>query len=49
MMNALNRWMSLLDQVVRPLLSKLPVTRQDEIKRRIANHILNYERVDQPQ
>jgi len=50
MMNALNRWMSLLDQIVRPLFSKLlPTSRQDEIKGRIATHILNYERVDQPQ
>lgn len=48
MMNALNRWMDLLDQLMRPLLSKVPIKRQDEIKRRIATHILNYERVDQP-
>jgi hypothetical protein len=48
-MNSLNRWMSLLDQLVRPLLSQLPIKRQDEIKRRIATHILNYERIDQPQ
>ncbi len=47
MMNSLNRWMSLLDELIRPILSQVTVGRQDEIRRRIATHILNYERVDQ--
>jgi len=46
-MNSLNRWMSFLDELIRPIMSQLPVARQDEIRRRIASHILNFERVDQ--
>lgn len=44
MMNALNRWMSLLAEPVLGALRQLPISKQDEIKKRIAMHINNYER-----
>lgn len=45
MMNSLNRWMSILDEAIRPTMMQLPIKKQDEIKHRIASHILNYERL----
>lgn len=44
MMNALNRWMSLLTEPVLNALRQLPISKQDQIKKRIAMHINNYER-----
>jgi hypothetical protein len=44
MMNALNRWMTLLSKAVLATIMNLPLKKQDQIKERIAMHINNYER-----
>jgi len=43
-MNSLNRWMSTLTAALLKTISKLKIEKRDELKRKIALHINNYER-----
>ena len=43
MMNALNKWMGLLSEVILNMMKTLPLQTQDQIKERLASHIKNYE------
>ena len=45
MMDALNRWMRLLSEIVQGAMKNLSIDQQDELKRRISMHIKNYVRV----
>lgn len=44
MVNSLNKWLSLLNETVLGIIRKLPLQEQDELKKRMAMYILNYER-----
>lgn len=43
MMNALNKWMGLLSEVILNMMKTLPLQTQDQIKERLASHIKNFE------
>ena len=43
MMNALNRWMSLLSEAVLNVMRTLPLATQDQIRERVSMHIKNFE------
>ena len=43
-MNSLNKWMSLLSDTILNSLKTLPISKQDELRKRISMHINNYER-----
>lgn len=44
MMNALNRWMGLLQNNIQEIRKQLPFAKQEELRTRAKLHILNYER-----
>jgi Dynein light intermediate chain (DLIC) len=43
MVNALNRWLSILKDAVHNVIRTLPLATQDQIRERVAMHIKNYE------
>lgn len=42
-MNALQRWMNVLQDTIHELMPKLPLTMQDKIKGKIENYIKTYD------
>jgi hypothetical protein len=46
MMNALNRWLGILSDVILNALKTLPLKEQDKLKERTAMHIKDYDRAE---
>lgn len=43
MINSLNRWLQVLQEVAHSMIGALPLSTQDQIRQRVVEHIKNYE------